>query len=170
MLLSLMYFHTFCTYKQPDYAKAVYWFSMCRDFNPAQSECSLSLCWLHLNHNQLDRALVELNGVLQMQPRRREMVEYLHQWDCTVPQHAANLLAIKMSTYGLAQDEAKYFFMMVRRSAPDFNMTNAVYVNVVCDAVVDDPPGALCDGGVEDRRRCSPKASLNRWRAANRLF
>jgi len=86
---------------------------MCRDYNPAQSECSLALCWLHMDANQLDRALVELNGVLQMRPRAREMVEYLHQWDCTVPQHAVNMLATKMGVYGLPQDEAKYFFILV---------------------------------------------------------
>lgn len=99
---------------QPNYQKAVHWLSMCRDYNPQQSECSLALCQAHLNANQLDKALTELHTVLQREDNQaREMVEYLHQRDCQVPAIAVTLFAQKAITSGVAKDEAMYFFMLV---------------------------------------------------------
>lgn len=115
---------------QPDYRQAVHWYSMCRDYNPSQSECSLALCLVHLEAIQMDRALSELHTILQMQQRGREMVEYLRHWDCLVPQHAANLFANKALVYGLEQDEAKYFFLLVRSRV--FFIVNASYLHFWC--------------------------------------
>lgn len=98
---------------QPDFRKAVHWFSMCREYDSTQSECAVSLCRVYLNMGQLDAALRELHELLRQEQESREMVEYLGHWDCIVPSLAAKLFASKALVYGVARDEAMYFFLLV---------------------------------------------------------
>ena len=86
---------------------------MCRDYNPRQSECSLSLCQLYMRLGQIDPALRELHTVLQQDPEQRAMVEYLNHWECKVPAMVVQLFSLKAQTAGLSAEEAMYFFLMV---------------------------------------------------------
>lgn len=87
---------------------------MCRDYNPRQSECSLSLCQLYIKLGQLDPALRELHAVLRQDREVRAMVEYLNHWECKVPAMAVQLFSIKAQSSGLSSEEAMYFFLLVR--------------------------------------------------------
>lgn len=98
---------------QRDDFKAIYWLSMCRDYNPAQSECALALCQLYTKLGQLAPALAELHGVLQLRREQRQMLEYLTHWNCKVPLMAVQLFADKAVVQGVAADEAMYFFHLV---------------------------------------------------------
>lgn len=94
--------------------KAIYWLSMCRDYNPRQSECALNLIVLYVRLGQIEPALKELYSVLRQDPEERAMVEYLNHWECKVPATAVQLLSIKARAAGLSSEEAKFFFLMVK--------------------------------------------------------
>lgn len=109
---------TIVCYTQRDDLKAIHWLSMCRDYRPSQSECSLSLCQLYLKLGQLTPALAEIHNVLQQGREEREMLEYLVHWDCKVPLMAAQLFATKATVQGVEADEAMYFFHLVSLVPP----------------------------------------------------
>lgn len=103
----------FENYHQRNDQKAIYWLSLCRDYNPRQSECSLALCELYVRLGQIEPALKELHGILRQGSEKRAMVEYLNHWECKVPAVVVQLFSIKAQTKGLTSEEAKYFFLMV---------------------------------------------------------
>jgi hypothetical protein len=93
--------------------KAIYWLNMCKDYNPSNTECALSLVQQYLKLGQLAPAVLEMHAVLQQGREERHMMEYLNHWECRVPAMAVHLFATKAQTQGLEADEAMYFFVLV---------------------------------------------------------
>ena len=97
--------------------KAIYWLSMCTDYDPKQLECYLILMNLYVTLGQLQPALIELDIALKLEKPNRAMLTYYRQYDCDLPRMAVELLSLKARQQNtLDVDESMYLVMLVYTS------------------------------------------------------
>ena len=104
-----------CTQRDP--IKSIYWYSLCRDYDPRLSKCAIELANLYVAQGLLQPALQELYAVLQRASAEAEAAaatSFRGHWECTVPRTAASLLGLKAHVQGVSnRGEAEYFFHLV---------------------------------------------------------
>ena len=54
-----------------EFAKSHYWFSMCRDFNPQQAECSIGLIKLYYSIGEPMNAWKEIEKLIRVEQKER---------------------------------------------------------------------------------------------------
>jgi hypothetical protein len=105
-----------------DYSLAVRWFSLCRDYNRKQVECSVQLARVLLLVNRFDLAQIELENLLQQEVQERLMLNMLHTVTCAVPSLVMDINSIKFSNSMLSRGDAWFQLLMVRSSFFNFAM------------------------------------------------
>eukprot|EP01038_Epipyxis_sp_PR26KG_P005866 gene5866-8090_t len=95
-----------------DFRNGIYWFKMCRDYNPQQVECSMSLIKLYLSHGVFDLALFELETILRVKNTPRMMLNYHSQYLCELPVLALTLYSNKAILGALTAEEAFYSVLL----------------------------------------------------------
>ena len=98
---------------QKDYANTVHWFSMCRDFNPKQAECSIALTRYYYLNGVHEKAIAELEKLLKNGHEERVMLNILNTKECAIPQAAIELLTLKGRNGLLSVADAKYLVLLV---------------------------------------------------------
>lgn len=87
---------------------------MCRDFNPAQTECGLALAKVYLGFGMFRNALEEAELLLKTEKKDRVMLNHFKDRQCDIPLLMIELLIQKEKLKVLSANEAKYFLLMVR--------------------------------------------------------
>ena len=92
------------------------WFSLCRDYNPKQSECGMALTRLYLSYGSLDLAFNEINLIIRNGREDRAMLNWYKSWDCDVPSvafviysHYVRIYQVNKATIG----DALYILLLV---------------------------------------------------------
>ncbi len=99
---------------QRDVARSIHWLSMCRDYNPRQSECGIALARVYLANGIFDSALKETEAVLRTGNEEREYLSHFQNWGCDLPALVQDLFSQKALQGVLTGAEAKYMLLMVR--------------------------------------------------------
>ncbi len=86
---------------------------MCRDYNPSQVECSLSLSRYYFFHGMLDKSFIELEKILTRGHEDRIMLNMLRTKDCQVPDLVIDVFSQKLRLGHLSLGDVKFMFMMV---------------------------------------------------------
>lgn len=86
---------------------------MCRDFNPNQVECGLSLARYYYYHGMVDKAFIELEKILIRGHEDRIMLNMLRTKDCSVPELVIDLFTQKAKIGALTIGDAKFMLLMV---------------------------------------------------------
>jgi len=97
-----------------DYVSSVKWYSLCRDYNPKQAECSVALANLFLQNNLFDQASKEIEKVLQEELEERLMLNMIRTKQCDVPEIAAKILIIKGRNNIISLQEWKYLILLIQ--------------------------------------------------------
>lgn len=87
---------------------------MCRDYNPHNTECSFSLTKLYVGFGAFELAFAELENLLTVERRNREMLNHFKEWDCDIPAVAVTLFGHLLTRDPSSPGLAKYLLMLVR--------------------------------------------------------
>lgn len=96
-----------------DYQLAIKWFSLCRDYNPKQVECSSQLTRVFLQINRFDLAQTELEKLLKQEVQERLMLNMLHTASCGIPQLVMDVNSIRYANNLLSVGDAWFQLLMV---------------------------------------------------------
>lgn len=96
-----------------EYIKAVYWLSMCRDYNEKQIDCGIALTTLYFNYGVLDSAQSELDAMLKQPFQERLMLNTLNIYDCKLPEVALHIFQLLARARQLTVPHAKYTLLLV---------------------------------------------------------
>ena len=108
----------YTNYKK-DFTNAELWFSLCRDYNNKQCECSMALCRLYVAHGSLDMAFNEMEKVLRTEREDRLMLNWFKTWDCDVPQLAFVIFSHYLRIYSNVATPQDAMYMLLLRSYLD---------------------------------------------------
>jgi hypothetical protein len=112
---SMMLLGSIYTNYKKDFTNAELWFSLCRDYNPRQCECSLALARLYVSHGSLDLAFHELEKILRTDVEQRLMLNWLKTYDCDVPQFAVTVFSHYVRVYAhLATPQDAMLLLLLR--------------------------------------------------------
>eukprot|EP01035_Chromulina_nebulosa_P025391 gene25391-33141_t len=106
---------TFITYPGwVDMTKAIYWLSMCRDFNKQQSECALALVRVYMAQGDFELAWDEVEAILKTEQKDREMLNHYKMTQCTIPAVVIEVFDGKWKTKPnfFTANDAKYILLM----------------------------------------------------------
>jgi hypothetical protein len=101
------------TLSQYDLPEAIKWFSLCRDYNPKQGECSSQLVRLYLSSDRYELAVRELEDLLMHEFEDRLMLNMLHTVKCTIPNLVIDVFNIKYQNNIHRFHDALYTLLMV---------------------------------------------------------
>lgn len=117
---------------QREYPSAIHWMSMCRDFNPNQVECSLSLSRYYYFHGMIDKALAELEKILLRGHEERIMLNMLRTRDCSIPELVVDLFVHKARVGVLSLGDAKFMLLMVGCEALSLLKMLSINIRIGC--------------------------------------
>jgi hypothetical protein len=112
---SMMLLGTIYTNYKKDFTNAELWFSLCRDYNMKQCECSMALARLYIVHGSLDMAFNEMEKILKTHREDRLMLNWFKTWECDVPQLAVTLFSHYLRIYAtLATPQDAMYLLLLR--------------------------------------------------------
>ena len=112
---SMMLLGSVYTNYKKDFTNAELWFSLCRDYNMKQCECSMALARLYVAHGSLDMAFNEMEKILRTQREDRLMLNWFKTWECDVPQLAVTLFSHYLRIYAaLATPQDAMYLLLLR--------------------------------------------------------
>lgn len=85
------------TNMQIDLPRALHWFTLCRDYNPRQVDCSLILARIHIAMGRVQHAWDEVESALQQEMSERAMLNMLGTAECELPALAVKLLITRLA-------------------------------------------------------------------------
>eukprot|EP01034_Spumella_vulgaris_P023136 gene23136-29329_t len=99
---------------QRDLTKSEYWLSMCRDYNPGQSECGIAMSKIFLANGAFEPALRETERVLRTQNEERDMLSHFKNYACELPELVLTLFQQKAYMGQFGSGDVKYMLLMLQ--------------------------------------------------------